>query len=197
MGAHILDQPFWALKLGHPMTVQASSTEFTKDCYPVAEVITYEFPEREGMPPLKLTWWDGGLTPPRLPEIEEGRMLGDDGGGVLFIGDKGLLVCSTYGGNPRLVPETKMQEYQRPEKTIPRSPGIHEEWVAAIKAGKPSTTDFSYSGTLTEVMLLGNVAVRMKDKNTALKWNDEKMEFTNLPEANEFLHMEYRPGWSL
>ncbi len=197
MGAHLLDQPFWALKLGYPISVQASSTKYTKDSYPLAEVVTYEFPQRGDMPPVKLTWYDGGLMPPRPHDIEPGRMMGDEGGGVLFVGDKGHLMCSTYGQNPRLIPETKMQEYERPEKTIPRSPGIHEEWIEAIKAGKKSTTDFTYSAVLTEGMLLANIAVRVQDKYTKLEWNGEKMEFTNLPEANQYLHTEYRPGWSL
>jgi predicted dehydrogenase len=197
MGAHLMDQPFWALKLGLPQTVQASSTQFTKDSYPVAEVVTYEFPARGKMPPVTLTWYDGGLMPPRPPAIEEGRMMGDDGGGVLFVGNKGLLICSTYGKNPRIVPESKMQEYDRPEKTIPRSPGIHEEWVEAIKAGKKSTTDFSYSAVLTEVMLLANIAVRMQDRHTKLRYDGEKMQFTNLPDADQYLHKTYRPGWSL
>jgi hypothetical protein len=90
-----------------------------------------------------------------------------------------------------------MLEYTRPAKTIPRSPGIREEWIEAIKKGTKSTTDFSYSGALTETMLLANVAVRLAEKNTKLLWDGEKMEFTNLPEANELLHFEYRPGWSL
>ena len=197
MGAHILDHPFWALKLGHPKYVQASSTQFTEDSYPVAEVVTYDFPARGKMPPVRLKWYDGGIMPPRPDELEEGRMMGDSGGGGLFVGDKGKLMYSTYGKNPRIIPESKMREYQRPEKTIPRSPGIHEEWVEAIKKGKKSTSDFSYSGTLTEVMLLGNVAVATKEHNTKLEWDGKKMEITNLPDANEFLHMEYREGWSL
>jgi predicted dehydrogenase len=197
MGAHIFDQPFWALKLKSPVSVQASSTPFTKDYYPWAEVVTYEFAAREGMGPLTLTWWDGGLMPPRPPELEPGRMMGDEGGGVLFRGDRGLIMCSVYGENPRLIPESRMQEYKRPEKTIPRSPGIREEWIEAIKKGAKSTTDFAYSGPLTEAMLLANVAVRLKDRNMKLLWDGEKMGFTNLPEADEFLHFEYRPGWSL
>lgn len=197
MGAHIIDQPFWALKLKSPVSIQASSTPFTKDYYPWAEVVTYEFPAREGMGPLTLTWWDGGLMPPRPAELEPGRMMGDEGGGVLFRGEKGLLMCSVYGDNPRLIPETKMQEYKRPEKTIPRSPGIRLEWIEAIKKGVKSTTDFSYSGPLTEAMLLANVAVLFKDSNMKLLWDGDKMEFTNLPEANDFLHYGYRPGWSL
>lgn len=197
MGAHILDHPFWALKLGHPTTVQASSTPYTKDSCPLAEIVTYEFPQRGEMPPVTLKWFDGGMMPPRPEGLEAGRMMGDSGGGGIFYGSKAMLMFSTYGNNPRIVPEAKMKEYQRPEKTIPRSPGIHLEWIEAIKAGKKSTTDFSYSGLLTEVMLLGNVAVRAQEHKTKLEWDGEKMEFTNLPEANQYLHFEYRTGWSL
>ena len=197
MGAHILDHPYWALKLGHPTTVTASSSARNKDSYPIATIITYEFPKRGKMPPVKLTWYDGGLTPPRPAELEPGRRMGDGGGGVLFVGDKGKMMCSTYGRNPRIIPETRMKEYKRPEKTIPRSPGIHAEWIEAIKAGKKSTTDFSYSGPLTETMLLGVVAVLTADKNTVLEWDPKAMKITNLPEANDYLQMEYRKGWSL
>ena len=198
MGAHLIDQPFWALKLGHPITVQASSSKYTKDSFPLAEIVTYQFPARGKMPPAKMVWYDGGLTPPRPNGLEKGRMMGDDGGGVLFVGAKGMIMCSTYGDNPRILPEKLMQEYKRPEKTIPRSPGIMEEWVAAIKAGKKSTTDIpEYSGALTEVMLLGNVALRFKDAKVVLEWDPVKMEFSNFPEANPFVHKEYRMGWSL
>jgi predicted dehydrogenase len=197
MGAHILDHPFWALKLGHPTTVQASSTPYTKDSCPLAEIVTYEFPQRGEMPPVTLKWFDGGMMPPRPEGLEDGRMMGDSGGGGIFYGSKAMLMFSTYGNNPRIVPEAKMKEYRRPEKTIPRSPGIHLEWIEAIKAGEKSTTDFSYSGLLTEVMLLGNVAVRAQEHKTKLEWDGEKMEFTNLPEANQYLHFEYRTGWSL
>ena len=197
MGAHLMDQPFWALDLGHPKTIQASSTKFTKDSYPVAETVTYEFPARGKFAPTRLTWYDGGLTPTRPKELENGRMMGDEGGGVLIVGKKGSLMCGTYGENPRLLPEKLMQDYKRPAKSIPRSPGIHEEWIAAIKEGKKSTTDFSYSATLTEVMLLGNIAMRTAETKTVLEWDPIKMEFPNLPEANQYLHKQYRQGWSL
>jgi predicted dehydrogenase len=197
MGAHLIDQPFWALNLGAPKTVQASSTEFNAESYPVAEIITYEFPARGKMPPVKLIWYDGGLTPPRPEVLEKGLMLGDEGGGCLFVGKSGSLLCGTYGESPRLLPEKLMKEYKRPEKTIPRSPGIHEEWIAAIKAGKKSTTDFSYSGPLTEMMLLGNIALKVHKDKVVLQWDADKMEFPNFPEANKYLHTEYRTGWSL
>ena len=163
----------------------------------MAEMVTYEFPARGKMPPVKLTWYDGGLMPLRPKELEPGRMMGDEDGGALFVGSKGMLLCGTYGENPRLVPEKLMKDYKRPEKTIPRSPGIHEEWVAAIKAGKKSTTDFEYSGALTETMLLGNIALRVMEFKTVLEWDAAKMEFPNFPEANPFLETEYRKGWSL
>ena len=197
MGAHILDHPFWALKLGHPTTVQATSTPYTKDSCPLAEIVTFEFPQRGEMPPVTLKWFDGGLMPPRPEGLEAGRMMGDSGGGGIFYGSKAMLMYSTYGNNPRIVPESKMKEYRRPEKTIPRSPGIQLEWIEAIKTEKKSTTDFSYSGMLTEVMLLGNAAVRVQEHKTRLDWDGDKMEFTNLPEANQYLHFEYRTGWSL
>lgn len=197
MGAHIIDHPFWALKLTAPDTIQASSTRFTNDSYPAASIVHFTFPKRGKLPPVKLTWYDGGLTPPRPELIEQKRRMGDGGGGVLIVGDKGTLMHNTYGQNPRIIPETKMKEYKRPKKSIPRSPGIHKEWIEAIKAGKKSTTDFSYAGPLTETMLLGNVATLMQDKNVILEWDSEKMEVTNLPEANELLHTKYREGWSL
>jgi hypothetical protein len=103
----------------------------------------------------------------------------------------------TYGQGMRIIPETKMQEYKRPEKTLPRSPGIYLEWIDAIKNGKKSSTDFSYSSKLTIIMLMGNVAIHTADKKTTLTWDPEKFMFSNLPEANDYLRREYRPGWSL
>lgn len=197
MGAHLIDHPYWALDLGHPVSVQASSTEFSNDAYPLATIVTYEFPARGNMPPVVLKWYDGGLTPPRPDELEPGRQMGTGGSGVIYYGSKGVLMHGDYGNGPRLIPETKMKEYQLPPQTIPRSPGIHEEWIEAIKTGGRSTTDFSYSGPLTETMLLGNVAVFMKGQNTKLLWDAEAMKITNVPDANALLHYEYRSGWSL
>jgi hypothetical protein len=149
------------------------------------------------MPPVKLIWYDGGLMPPRPQDLEPGRRMGDGGGGVLFIGTKGKLMCSTYGENPRLIPEIKMKEYQLPEKTIPRSPGIHKEWIEACKGNGNTTSNFDYASKLTETMLLGNVAIRMEKSNTILKYDPVNIKITNLEEANHFLHRTYRNGWSL
>jgi len=197
MGAHIFDHPYWALKLEYPETVQASSTKFNGDSWPVAEKITYTFPARGNMPPLKLIWYDGGLMPERPDFIEPGRKMGDGDGGVLYVGDKGALMHGCYGNSPRLLPETKMKGFKQPEKTIPRSPGIMQEWIQAIKEGKQSSTKWEYSSKLVETMMLGNVAVRVQDKNTVLEWDGKKGEITNLPEANEYLGRKYRKGWEL
>ena len=192
-----MDHPYWALNLGAPKTVTASTTAFNDETYPIASILTYQFPERDGMPPVKLMWYDGGLMPPSPEELEPGRRMGDNNGGVLFIGDKGKLMCSCSGANPRLIPETAMQAYTRPAKTIPRSTGISAEWIETCKAGTQSTTDFSYSGPLTETMLLGNIAIRMKQKNTVLEWDPVNMKFPNCPEADEFVRMPVRQGWTL
>ena len=138
--------------------------------------------------------------------IEQGRKMGDGGGGVLLIGTKGTIMCSTYGGNPRILPESRMKEVQQelkekggPKIKLDRSPGIAAEWIQAIKEGKKelATTNFDYSGPLVETMLLGMVAIRMADKNLKLEWDGETGKFTNLEEANNYLHQEYRKGWTL
>ncbi len=104
---------------------------------------------------------------------------------------------NTYGDSPRLIPETEMQDYDLPEKTIPRSPGIYKEWLDAIKNGTKSTTDFGYSAKLTEMMLLGNIAIKMKEKETILEYDSKKGEFTNMPEANEYLTKKYTKGFEI
>ena len=199
MACHIMDTAHWALKLGHPTSVHASSTPFTDEVYPLGSVVRYKFPAREDMPPVDVTWHDGGLMPKRPEELEEGRMLGEWGGGVLLVGDEGKLMCGVYGNNPRLIPESRMQSYELPPKTIPRSPGTYQGWIRACKGGPPASSNFDVSGPLTEISLLGNVAIQFADRNQELEWDGENMRVTNLEEANEFMHQQnqYRLGWSL
>ncbi|KAA3614033.1 MAG: gfo/Idh/MocA family oxidoreductase [Calditrichaeota bacterium] len=197
MGAHIFDHPYWALNLKDAATVQASCSKYNDQTFPMSSMITYTFPARENMPACKLTWLDGGLQAPRPEELEPGRKLGDGGGGMLFIGTKGKLMAGTYGSSPRIIPETKMKEYVRPAKTIPRSPGIHEEWVAAIKENKETTSSFEYAGRLTETMLLGNIAMRMNKSNQILQWDGPNLRFTNSEEATALVTKEYRKGFEL
>ena len=203
MGAHLLDHPNWALKLGAPVSVQASSTPWggTKEdprvSYPLASQVTYEFAARGNMPALTLIWSDGGIMPARPAELGADEPMGDKGGGVLYLGDKGKLLHDTYGHKPRLLPASRMAEYQMPAKTIPRIAGNHGlDWVRCAMDGKiqPSSS-FDYSGPLTETMLLGMIATRFPGKK--LLWDSAAMKFTNVPEANQFVSREYRPGWGL
>lgn len=193
-GAHTLDPVFSALKLGHPRSVDATSLDLNPDTHPVASIVTYRFPQRDSMPPVKLTWYEG-VRPPRPIELQDGRRMGHTEGGVLFKGSKGKLVAGVYGEGPRLIPESKMKEYKQPPKTIPRVKGSHEQdWVRACKSDRPAGADFEYSGLLTEVCLLGNVAKRV---DARIEWDEDDMKVTNLPEANKYIRTKYREGWTL
>jgi predicted dehydrogenase len=192
MGCHVLDPVFRALKLGHPTSVRAESTPFNRDSYPTASTVYYEFPARGDMPPVKLTWYDGGRLPERPAELEAGRRMPESG--TIFVGDNGKIISDEYSGAPRIIPESKMKLYKVPPKTLPRSIGHHEEWVEACKGGKPAGSNFEFASLLTEVVLLGNVALRAGEK---LQWDGQNMKVTNVPAANEFLHRPYRAGWTL
>lgn len=193
IGCHALDSVFRALKLGYPLSVQASCSRVNAETYPVASMVTYEFGARGDMPAVTLRWYDGGLKPPRPQELEPGRRMGD--GGTLYIGDDGKIL------DGRIIPETKMKAYTPPAKTLPRSIGHYEEWIAACKGGAPAGANFGFAGPLTEVVLLGNIALRIelreKLMTQKLLWDAEKKEFSNLPEANAFLKKSYRDGFSL
>jgi predicted dehydrogenase len=193
-GAHTLDPAVWALKLGYPTSIEATSLDLNPDTHPLASIVTYQFPAREGFPPVKLTWYDG-LRAPRPAELEDGRQMGHVEGGALFKGTKGKLVGGVYGESPRLIPESKMKEYKLPAKTIPRVEGSHEQdWVRACKSGKRAGADFEYSALLTEICLLGNVAKRV---DTRIEWDGPGMKVTNLPDAQKYIRAPYREGWTL
>lgn len=194
MACHNMDPAFWALKLGHPRTIEARSSHFTSETVADANIIRYQFPAREDMPPVTLTWYDGGLMPPRPEELEPGRKMSSNG--ILFIGDKGKIICGGWAGSPRLIPETKMREYaqKRPPRTLARSPGHRSEWVNACKGGPIPHGNFDYSAHLAEVVLLGNIAVRTGEK---IQWDGPNMKATNVPEADKYIKPAYREGWSL
>jgi predicted dehydrogenase len=193
-GAHTLDPVFWSLKLGHPTSVEATSLDLNPDTHPIASIVTYQFPARGDLPPVRLTWYDG-LRAPRPPELEDGRQMGNVEGGSLFKGSEGKLMAGVYGEDPRLIPESRMKAYKKPEKTIPRVEGSHEQdWVRACKSGGRAGADFKYSSLLTEICLLGNVARRV---DARIEWDAENMKVTNLPEANKYVRTTYREGWSL
>jgi predicted dehydrogenase len=199
MGCHIMDQAYWALKLDRPTAVEASvaSREIRKwermknnETYPDASIVRYEFPARGDLPAVKLTWYDGGLKPPRPAELEKERNFGDNG--VIFIGDKGTIV------EGRLVPELLMKDYKKPAQSIQRikdgEHGHEQNWIDACKGGLPACSNFEYAGPLAETVLLGNIAIRTGKR---IEWDGQNMKITNVPEANELLGRKYREGWTL
>jgi hypothetical protein len=193
-GAHTLDSVFKALKLGYPSTVYASALGGNDETHPLAATVTYTFPARNDLPPVNLKWYEG-LEPPRPPELEAERRLPDEGG-VLFKGDKGMIMCGVYGQSPRLIPETAMQAYKGTVKTLPRVEGTHEQdWARHCKAGTQPGANFGYSGPLTEMTLLGNIAKRFPGK--ILEWDGPNMKITNVAEANDWVRRPYRDGWAL
>jgi predicted dehydrogenase len=202
MGCHILDPAFWALDLGAPQTIEATSTHWEENVstqtFPRASIVRYQFPARGKRAAIKLTWYDGRLMPPIPEELEPGRTL--PASGALIIGKKGKLLHGSHGaGGLRLIPEARMQEYKRPSKTLPRIQGSHEEdWIRACKEGKngmPASANFNYGGALTEIALLGMIAIRCKDQR--LVWDEQNRQFKNNEKANAMLHIPYRDGWSL
>lgn len=191
MGAHIFDAPIWALNLGMPVKIQATSSPYSSDYMPLCEVVTYEFPARGDMPAVKVTWCDGGLRPPRPEGLEAGRAMKD----ATYYGDKGIITHGSHGAIPELIPGDA--NFKGPDATLARTGNIFEDWIDAIKNGKKSCNDFSISSKLTEIMLLTNIAVKHQRNNITLEYDAANMKITNLPEANTLFHYEYRTGWSL
>ena len=191
MGCHVLDAPFWALDLKSPTSVEAQTAEVFTETGPAWSIITWQFPARGNMPPVKVMWYDGKKQPPRPQELEDARKLG--GHGMLVIGDKGTIYDpGAYCQSPRLIPETKMQEAipNLPPKTIPRIKGSHYgEWIQACKGGPKPGSNFDHSGPLTEMVQLGNIAIRTGKK---LEWDGANLTCTNMPEANKHLKKDYR-----
>ena len=211
MAAHLIDHPYWALGLRYPISVEATSTPWGTDTqnrpvsYPLSTQIVYKFPARASQPPVTLTWNDGGLMPPRPDLLPEDVPI-DRGGGVIFIGEKGLLLHATYGSNPKLFPASLMDVAAKVPKTYPRietgSEGSAPQakhkmnWANAIKGKERNTCPFEYAGRLTETMLLGVVAMRT-GQGKRIYYDGEAGKITNVAEANQYLQREYRKGWSL
>lgn len=200
MGCHILDPAFYALDLGHPESVQATTSHWEEgiqeETYPRASIIRYEFPARGKRPPVKLTWYDGRLKPPIPACFEPERRIGTNG--AIFVGEDAAIMHDSHGASGvRIVPETTMKAYKRPEPTIPRvEGGKHEmDWVRACKDGRPASSSFDYGGPLTEMVLLGVLAMRAKDRR--LQWDGDNLRITNDAEANELVNPPYREGWTL
>ncbi len=192
---HNFDPVLWSLDAREPLNIEAFGVGGV-DPYiaPPGGLYTYQFGPRGKMPALKCTWYEGGLRPPTPDGLDADDQLGADGNGALFVGDKGLLTCPGWGGDPRLLPGSKQDSYKRPAKTLPRSKGHHRDWLDACKGGLPASSNFEYGAVLTEIGLLGLVAMRMRKK---IYWDAKAMKFTNAPEADKYLKESYRPGWEV
>jgi len=185
---HYVDLAFWALKLRHPVSVEAEGSPLHPESCAQWIIARYEFPARENLPPVRLTWYDGGKQPSLLNEAK----LPPWKAGVLFVGDKGLLMADY--GQRKLFPEEKFKGFQPPKPTISDSIGHHQEWVMACKKGSPTTCNFDYSGPLTEAALLGIAAYRSGEK---FQWNAKDLKPVNAPKAERYIQREYRRGWRL
>ncbi len=201
MACHTANMAFRALKLGYPTSIESKNGDINPETYPGWATITFQFPARGDMPPVKFVWYEGhrdgqknlpkGLIPDQNPP----------GSGSLLVGAKGVLYSpNDYGASYQLLPAKNFEGFKKPEPTLPRNgggdDGMKAEWVRAIMENKPSVaySNFDYAGLLTETILLGNVAMRAGKK---LEWDGEHMKFTNAPDAEKLLHFEYRNGWTL
>ncbi len=211
MGCHVMDGAFWALKLAEAatFTVEADSAGGTAESYPRSATVRYRFPARGDMPPVTLVWYDGGRRPPRPKELPDTReFVGSNG--TIFVGDKGKLAFGalTAGTNPgqagpRFIPESLRQSFQPPTPTIPRIKAAGkwvegsrhtQEWITACKGGTPACSRFEVSGALTEMVLLGNVALL---SGKPIHWQRSTMKIAGEPAAEQYLRRQYRKGWSL
>jgi predicted dehydrogenase len=188
MGCHYMDLPFWALKLRHPTAVEAEGPPVHAETAPLWIIVRWDFPARGELPPLRMTWYDSGKRPPHFAEGKLPKW----GDGVLFVGDKGMLLAD-YGRHV-LLPEKDFKDFARQAPSIPDSIGHHREWIEAAKGRGKTLCNFDYSGALTETVLLGSVAYRAGRR---LEWDAAALKATNCPDAGRFVRREYRKGWTL
>jgi predicted dehydrogenase len=185
MGCHHLNPVFRALKLEHPVRVQATSTRLFPETAPLASIVTLDYPARGQMPPTRVVWYDGNIQPPAPQELE-GRPLPDEG--MLYIGDEGKMLGA------EIIPSAKAKKFSTVPRTLPRRGGTWLEWVEACQGGEKAGCDFDSAGLLTETVLLGNLAIRI---GKPLDWDAARGQFTNNTEANALVSEAYHNGWKL
>jgi predicted dehydrogenase len=192
---HNFDPAVWALDLRTPLSIEAyGAGGVDAEMAPPGGIYTYKFGPRGARPAVKAVWYDGGLMPERPDGLDERDRLGEDGNGTLFIGDKGMITCAGWAGSPRLVPNSKMKAFTAPPATLLRSKGHHRDWLDAIKGGPQASANFEYGARLTEIGLLGLVAMRTGRK---LYWDADNLRAKNAPQADPFIKETYRKGWEI
>jgi len=208
MACHTANMPFRALKLGYPTSIEAETSGFNGESYPKSSTIRFEFPAREGLAPVSFFWYDGGRKPNDdiagevLTRIEKQKDKDGNpmarklpGSGCLLVGDKGHLFSpDDYGAKFFLLPEKEFVDFKGPDQTIPRSPGHYKEWIEACKGGNPAFSNFDIAAYLTEIILLGCVAIRAGKR---VEWDGPRMKSKNAPEVAQFVKRKYRKGWEV
>jgi predicted dehydrogenase len=196
---HVIDPVFWALDLGAPSRVQAEALDYDDprvraETYPPGCTLRYEFPARGDRPAVTLYWYDGSVRPPRPADLELQREF--PGTGAVVVGEKGSIMYGSHGASGvQLIPQARMREFGKPPQSMPRSPGHHEEWVQACKRGGKAGSDFDYGGPLTEIALLGLLALRFHRQE--LLWDGRALQVTNLPAALPWIRPPRRAGWEI
>ena len=196
---HVIDPVFWAFDLGSPTSITAEVKDYDPktqgDAFPKGDQIVFEFPAKGRRGPITLHWYSGSEKIPQAKELEAGRN-GVDTGAYVY-GDKGVIMYGSHGaGGVRIIPEAKMKEYKQPGQKIPRVRGGHGgDFIQAIREGRKAGSDFSYGGPLTEIAMLGVIALKMS--GTKLIWDGVNAKFTNNAAANAYLNPPYRNGWTL
>lgn len=199
IAAHAMDAAFWTLGLGFPMRIEAETTQLYPETAPKLSRIVYEFGARGARGPVRVVWHDGGLQEARpvelAPEFDWPRYA--DVGTQLWIGSDGKLLADCYGDAVRLLDAQRQAEVTAhpPPQKYPRTPGVYQEWIRACKGGAPAGSNFAgHAGPLTQMVLLGNLAIRM---NQVLELNPNTGEVTNAKVPEDYVRTQYRSGWSL
>ncbi len=195
MACHIMEAAYWGLDLGYPDWIApTSSSRISECCYPAASQVTYHFPARGEMPEVTYNWYDGGLLPPQ-PAILPADEVPSMNNGTFIIGEEAVLIVDTYGSSIRIAPRKTFIDLRSsiPEKSIRRIKDEHHvEFINAIRENRPASSSFDYSGPFTEMVQLGNIAVRAQRR---LEFDSTAMQFTNVQEANQLLSKSYPQGW--
>jgi predicted dehydrogenase len=195
-GCHDMDTVTWAFNLQAPESVQVfpAGNRGSVDIAPYGEIGYYQFAASDDHPPLKLTWYSGGLHPAVPDLLPKDIQFG--GRGAMYVGDKGILLSNEGpSGKPQIFPESLQNSFTPPAPSLPRTQGHHREWVDAIKGGPAALSNFEYGARLTENVLLGVLSLRLGGKK--IYWDAANMKATGLPEADEIIREPVRAGWEM